>query len=131
MITFIAEAVVDDSRPLVEGTRELIKGLVSWCGGLSEQVKPRAYAVLLPTLCLMLDPHGSSLNTIATNTMLGLAQSSPLAFKDATMSMPEEERGRLEKAIREAVGGQGKAKAAIGPGMQSAEKRGIELKSFG
>lgn len=135
MIIFLAEAIVQESTTpiLVESTRELIKGLVIWCSGLTDNIKPRAYAVLLPTLCLLLDPPGSLLHGIATSTMLNLAQGSPLAFRDATMSMPEAERGRLEKAVREAVGGQGQGKvgSGAGQGMQSAERVGIELRSFG
>ena len=131
MITFVAEAVITESRVFVDGTRELIKGLVTWCVGLAEPMKPRAYAVLLPTLCLLLDPPGTPLHAIATTTMLNLAQGSPGAFREATMSMPEGERGTLEKAVREAVGGQGQGKGGIGQELAVAEKRGIELKSFG
>ena len=133
MITFLADAVVNDTAAPVEGTRELVKGLVTWCSGLTGPIKPRAYAVLLPTLCLLLDPPESPLHAIATATMLSLAQGSPGAFKAATMSMPDGERGRLEKAVRVAVGGQGHGKGGHeqGQGVQGAEKRGIELKSFG
>jgi len=131
MITFLADAVVDESAAPIEGTRELVKGLVTWCSGLTGPMKARGYSVLLPTLSLLLDPPRSPLHAIATNTMLSLAQTSPAAFRDATMSIPEGDRVRLEKAVREAVGSQGQGKGGGVAAMQGAEKRGIELKSFG
>ena len=63
--------------------------------------------------------------------MLGLAQESPLAFKDATLSMPALERAKLEKAIRESVIGQGQGKGNAGGAAHNTAPRGIELKSFG
>ncbi|WWD21891.1 hypothetical protein CI109_106379 [Kwoniella shandongensis] len=145
MITFISDSVVSSatnpgSAP-PEGVREIVKSLVGWVSGLSEEndAKSRGYGVLLPTLCLMLDPPGSSgghqgqgqLHVIATGVLLGLAQGSPKAFKDATMGMGEGERGELEKAIREAVGARGQGGAGGAGGAGGVEKKGIELKSFG
>lgn len=135
MINLLAESVIaastTESKP-DDSVREIVKALVMWSGAVPESIKPRAYAVLLPTLCLLLDPPNdegrSTLHAIATTTMLGLAQSSPAAFKDATQALPEGERGRLEKAIRDAVGQAREGK--VGPGV-GADRRGIELRSFG
>ncbi|WVQ83814.1 hypothetical protein IAT38_005958 [Cryptococcus sp. DSM 104549] len=145
LITFISESIVShatangDSAPPSDGLREVIKALVAWGTALPEAQKPRGYGVLLPTLCLMLDPPGSAAgstasqpHSIATGVLLALAQSGPKAFKDATMGMGEGERGELEKAVREAVGGVGGAGAAgVGAGAGVGERKKVELKSFG
>lgn len=144
LISFIADSVVASasaagpvSPSITDGVRESIKGLVQWSQGLPEPVRPRAYAVLLPTLCLLLDPEteasggtgapSSAMHAIATNTMLRLAQESPGAFRDATARMEQGERGRLERAVRDAVGGQDRGKGQ--PAKE--ERKGIELRSFG
>ena len=142
LITFISEAVLASasSEPsatdmaTLEGVKEAIKALINWTAGLTDDIKPRGYAVLLPTLCLLLDPSTSSasatpspLHALATSTLLNLAQSAPAAFKDATMSMDVDERKKLEKAVRDRVE-IGQARGAQNVGM---EKKGIELKSFG
>jgi hypothetical protein len=132
MIGYLADSVVADTPP-VEGVREVVKSLSTWCNGLKEDVRSRGYAVLLPTLCLLLDPEtggGSStgLHNVATGMMLALAQSSAGAFKEATMKMDSEERGRLEKAVREAVGGQARQSRQIN---EDDRRGGIELRSFG
>jgi hypothetical protein len=143
LITFLSESVVasatsstgEVSQP--DGVSEVIKALSTWCGALSDELKPRGYAVLLPTLSLLLDPGQtqgqapSGLHVIATGSLLGLAQGSPKAFRDATMGMGEGERAGMERAIREAVGG-----GAGGAGQKAqqgglGEKKVIELKSFG
>lgn len=141
LIGFVADAVVSLAETsegptaiaTLEGLREVIRGLVAWCNGLPEDVKPRGYGILVPTLCLLLDPGADSsdpspAHQLATNTLLQLAASSPKAFKDATQAMPEGERSGLERAVREAVG----ARAAAKPQQQTREERkGIALKSFG
>lgn len=128
MITFVAEAVVSESVSSVDGVREVVKSLIQWTAGINDDIKPRAFAALLPTLCLLLDTPDSQitspLHAIATTSLLGLAQSGPTAFKEATQAMNEGERGRLEKAVRDAVGQKTQAPPA------AMEKRGIELKSF-
>ena len=137
LINYVADTVVmsDEDVP-IEGLKQVVKGLVTWTSGLPESIRGRGYAVLLPTLCLLLDPDSTSASTsgnaptalhlIATTTMLGLAQSSPIAFKDVTQVMPEEERVRLEKAVREAVGTVQAGTAQVGM-----DKKVIELRSFG
>ena len=134
LVTFISESIVTSatstSAQLNEGVKEVVKALVSWTAGLPDSVKPRGYAVLLPTLCLLLDPTGTDpptgLHVIAATTLLGLAQTSPISFRDVTQAMEVDERGRLEKAVRDRVGGaQGKM------GQMPLEKKGIELRSFG
>lgn len=142
LITYLAESVVSAATSDIsglasaaEGVKEVVKALVTWTSGLSEDLRPRGYAVLLPSLSLLLDhtqaQQPSQLHLIATTTLLGLAQTNPKAFKDATVSMDEAERGRLEKAIRDAVGGQQKAAASGAAGGLAGEKKGIELRSFG
>lgn len=137
LITHIAESIIVSTTSPASGsngTNEIIKGLVQWCSGLPDQFKSRGYSVLLPTLCLLLDPpemdtpsSPSTLHNIATTTLLSLAQGGPGAFRDATILMAQEERGRMERAIREAASsGAQKGAAAVG-----GEKRGIELRSFG
>ncbi|OCF33994.1 clathrin-coated vesicle protein [Kwoniella heveanensis BCC8398] len=153
MITYISEVVVahasssNPSSPSItsggEGVREIIKSLVGWVTALpDDQAKSRGYGAILPTLCLMLDPPGSGqsgagpgqLHTIATGVLLGLAQSNPKSFREATQALGEGERGELERAVREAVGGrgqgQGQEHASVGGGG-GGDKKGIELKSFG
>lgn len=137
LIQFIADSVVASSSGEIdqiqsEGIKQVVKGLVAWTSGMPDQAKPRGYGILLPTLSLLLDRETTSptaLHLIATTTMLGLAQSSPAAFKDATQAMPEEERARLEKAVREAVG-QRAERANVTSGM-GLDKKVIELRSFG
>jgi hypothetical protein len=139
LVGYLAEAVVASAtaeseavaRSTAEGVKEVIKALVTWTSGLSEELRPRGYSVLLPSLSLLLDQspgQQSQLHLIATTTLLGLAQNNPKAFRDATMGMEEADRGRLEKGIRDAVGGGAAPKAGGGMG---AEKKGIELRSFG
>ncbi|WWC87367.1 uncharacterized protein L201_002256 [Kwoniella dendrophila CBS 6074] len=144
MINFISETVVSQaissgtSQP--EGIREIIKSLVGWVTSLPDenQSKSRGYSILLPTLCLMLDPPGLSLaekdqlHIISTGVLLGLAQSNPISFKEATQSMKEGERLELEKAIRDTIQNsqsQNGSSHIIGGGG-GVEKKGIELKSF-
>lgn len=138
LISFLAESVATETAgnvaPLtLEGVKQVIKGLVGWTAGLPEASRPRGYAILLPTLALLLDHEAgqsSSLHLIATTTMLGLAQSSPLSFKEATQAMQEEERARLEKAVREAVGQKAQATAAANA-SGGETKKAISLRSFG
>ena len=142
LITFISETVLASASSnssasdvmTLEGVKEAVKALITWTSGLGDDIKSRGYAVLLPTLCLLLDPTTSStastqspLHALATNTLLNLAQSAPRAFKDATMSMDVDERKKLEKAVRNRVE-VGQARGAQGAAL---EKKGIELKSFG
>jgi hypothetical protein len=140
LIGYVADAVVavaedttgTGAAATLAGLSEVIRGLVAWCSGLPEEVKPRGLGILVPTLCLLLDPGAptepSALHQLAINTLLSLAASSPKAFKDATQAMPEGERAQLERSIRDAVG----ARAAKPAAQQSAvERKGIALKSFG
>ena len=87
-------------------------------------------SILLPTLCLLLDPpdtaQPTSLHQLGTSTLLGLAQPEPTAFRDAMATMDEGQREGLEKAVRGAVGSKDVPSAAA-----PAERRGIELRSFG
>nr|ODO00955.1 clathrin-coated vesicle protein [Cryptococcus depauperatus CBS 7855] len=139
MISFISDCIVSHatdptSAPPLENIREIVKSLVSWGTGLPETYKSRGYGVLLPTLCLLLDPPGSKrsgelpsqLHGVAIGVLLGLAQSGPTAFKEATSAMKEGERDELEKAIRDAVG----AKTQATTGTATRERKGIELRSF-
>lgn len=139
LVGYLAESVVvsatsasGSGTSTTEGVKEVIKALVTWTTGLSEDLRPRGYAVLLPSLSLLLDQtpgQSSQLHMIGTTTLLGLAQNNPKAFRDATMGMEEADRGRLEKGIRDAVGGgSGQKGAAAGAGS---DKKGIELRSFG
>jgi hypothetical protein len=151
MVTFLSDSVVNvaasleesggdpsaDTLRVMHGTseavREAIKALVGWCQAVEDACKPRVYAVLLPTMGLLLDKDDSSgqatrtpLHAVGAAALLGLAQASPAAFKDAMAAMEAGERGRLEKGLRSAVGGgQGQGMAREG------EKKGIELRSFG
>ena len=109
----------------------MVKALVSYAtsSSLPAEAKPRAMSILLPTLCLLLDPpdtpEPTQLHQLATSTLLGLAQREPTAFRDAMSTMAEGEREGLEKAVRSAVGSQN-VDTAIPAG-----RRGIELRSFG
>jgi hypothetical protein len=147
LITFISETVVhastsssgnSDTNLQLEELRETIKALVNYSSSLPDEHKPKGYAILLPTLCLLLDPPDeetqSALHLLGTTTLLGLAQREPKAFKDATQAMGEGERSGLEIAVREAVGrraGVASGGAVAGAGGIGAEKKGIELRSFG
>ncbi|KAL7423379.1 hypothetical protein Q5752_002682 [Cryptotrichosporon argae] len=138
LITFLADAAVastDAALPAatLDAAREIVRALVSWVAALPEPAKPRGYAVLLPTLCVLLDPGAagaaapSPLHALATSTALALAQGAPKAFKDATAGMAEGERAQLERAIRDAVGAHAHAHGRSEAGV---EKKGIELRSF-
>lgn len=151
LITSLSEIVIQSSTvssPLpaiqLEELRETIKALVTYATSLPEEYRSKGYAILLPTLCLLLDPPNpdaqsldqTQLHILGTTTMLGLAQREPKAFKDATQAMGEGERSGLERAVREAVGrragagGVGSGGGAAG-GSGAGEKKGIELRSFG
>ncbi|KAK4685134.1 HEAT repeat-containing protein 5, partial [Tremellales sp. Uapishka_1] len=126
LIGYIAEAVLqDDSPTLVDGVKEVTRGLVAWVNGLPEETRPRGYTILLPTLLLLLQSPG--LNHVGTASLLALAQASPKSFKDATLVMDATERAKLETGIREAVGNQG----GMAGDKKSTSSGGIELKSFG
>ncbi|WVR04261.1 hypothetical protein IAU60_001261 [Kwoniella sp. DSM 27419] len=140
MISHISEAVVSQASSesvaavTPEGVREIVRALVGWVTALPEEAKSRGYGVILPTLCLMLDQAGSAgqspsaLHGIATGVLLGLAQGSPKAFKEATGALGDGERGELERAVRDAVGSRGAGGASA---SARDEKKGIELRSFG
>ncbi|WWD08143.1 hypothetical protein V865_006254 [Kwoniella europaea PYCC6329] len=146
MINYLSEVVVSHAtsptlgdNTSLEGLKEIIKSLVNYITALPEETKSRGYGILLPTLCLLLDPPGSSspsgqsqLHTISTGVLLGLAQSNPISFKEATQAMGEGERSELELAIRNAVGSRNQGGSNTGmTGGGGGEKKGIELKSFG
>lgn len=107
---------------------------------LIQSLEPRGYAVLLPTLLLLLDPnptttHPTQLHMVASQTLLSLAQSSPKGFRESMQALEEGERGRLERAVRDVVAGNSN-QAGGGSGGASGqtavgERKGIELRSFG
>ncbi|EIW68556.1 hypothetical protein TREMEDRAFT_74089 [Tremella mesenterica DSM 1558] len=135
IITFLADSTVSPSPP-IEAIKETIKSLVSWCLSIPDTHRARAFGILLPTLSLLLDPESTSasvttaLHSISTSALLGLAQNSPKDFREATLIMSPEERTRLERSIRDAVGDRGGGGGAGGVGVGGMEKKGIELKSF-
>ena len=112
--------------------REIVKALVSYAtsSSLPTESKPRAMSILLPTLCLLLDPpdmpQSTPLHQLATSTLVGLAQREPTAFRDAMSTMDEGQREGLEKAVRGAVGNKDLPTTSL-----PAERKGIELRSFG
>lgn len=66
----------------------------------------RAYAVLLPTLILLLNPKASSPSPIherIVGHLLGLAPQCPAAFRDATATLSSEARTILETSIRQSI----------------------------
>jgi hypothetical protein len=142
LVGYLADSVVSFATtqpeatgrsPAADGVKEVVKALVGWTSGLSDDLRPRGYAVLLPSLSLLLDRASGQptpLHNIATTTLLGLAQSNPKAFRDATMGMEEVDRGRLEKGIRDAVGGGTGNQKGVSSGS-GLDKKGIELRSFG
>ncbi|WWC67479.1 uncharacterized protein I206_101387 [Kwoniella pini CBS 10737] len=146
MINYISEIIVsqatssEDSQMNIEGLKEIIKALVGWVNGLPEKDASKGYSVLLPTLCLLLDPPGGGvggkqgqLHIISIGVLIGLAQSNSIAFKDATQSMGEGERIELERSIRDAVGSRNSTNGGgTGQGAGGGDRKGgIELKSFG
>ena len=138
LVAYLADAVGQTAAGeeiSVEGVKQVVKALVTWTSGLPDDAKSRGHAVLLPTLTVLLDPESSEedstaapspLHVIATTTMIGLAQGSPAAFKEATQAMNEKDRVRLEQAVRHAVAGKQEKQPVV-----SVEKKGIELRSFG
>lgn len=130
--TLVVESATNSLPPTsLDELKETVKALVTYAtsSSLPTESKPRAMSILLPTLCLLLDPpdtpQSTPLHQLATSTLLGLAQREPTAFRDAMSTMAEGEREGLEKAVRGAVGN--KAVDSAVP----AERRGIELRSFG
>jgi hypothetical protein len=81
--------------------------------------------ILLPTLTLLLDPENPSpIHSLGINHLLNLATQSPISFKDATTSLNDAAKEKLETAIRQAVASrQNASKTAVRPQ--------ISLKSFG
>jgi hypothetical protein len=86
------------------------------------------YAVLLPTLILLLDPELKSnpVHDMAVARLLDLAMQSPVAFKEATGALDDVLRTRLETAVRQAVA----AKHSSNKPTVHAKPQ-ISLKSFG
>jgi hypothetical protein len=136
LISHVSTLVVESattslSAMSLDEMKEIVKALVTYATSpsLPAESKPRAMSMLLPTLCLLLDPpdspQPSPLHQLATSTLLGLAQREPTAFRDAMATMAEGEREGLEKAVRGAVGNKD-----IGNSLP-AERKGIELRSFG
>jgi hypothetical protein len=136
LISHISTLVVESATTSLSATsldelKEIVKALVTYAtsASLPAESKPRAMSILLPTLCLLLDPpdnaQPTALHQLATSTLLGLAHREPTAFRDAMATMAEGEREGLEKAVRGAVGSKS-VDTAI-----PAERRGIELRSFG
>ena len=75
----------------------------------------------------MLDPNCSPpsiLHTQGITHLLSYATSAPVAFKEATGTLPSTTRDKLEMSIRQAVGGMGGAK------QTQAAKPQISLRSF-
>lgn len=85
------------------------------------------YAVLLPTLILLLDPDLKSnlAHDLATSQLLDLAVKDPAAFKDATAALDDPIRLRLESAVRQAV-----TSRQSGQKAAASAKPQISLKSF-
>lgn len=83
--------------------------------------------VLLPTAMLVLDPNcapPSTLHTQGITHLLSYATSAPIAFKEATGTLPNAMRDILELSIRQAVEGMGGGKQT-----QTAKPQ-ISLRSF-
>lgn len=82
------------------------------------------YMILLPTLTLLLDPENpSAIHQLGINHLLNLATQSPISFKDATASLNDSAKEKLETSIRQAVAArQNASKTTVRPQ--------ISLKSF-
>lgn len=81
--------------------------------------------ILLPTLTLLLDPENPSpIHSLGINYLLNLAAQSPISFKDATTSLNDAAKEKLETAVRQAVASRQNA-------SKTAVKPQISLKSFG
>lgn len=89
-------------------------------------IETQVYMVLLPTLALLLDPENpTAVHTLAINHLLNLATQSPNSFKEATGSLTDTAKEKLETSIRQAVASrQNNSKTTT-------VKPQISLKSFG
>lgn len=81
--------------------------------------------ILLPTLTLLLDPEDPTpVHSLGINHLLNLATQSSTSFKDATSSLTDSAKEKLETSIRQAVAAkQNASKTTVRPQ--------ISLKSFG
>lgn len=90
------------------------------------RIETQVYMVLLPTMGLLLDPENPTpVHTLAINHLLKLATQSPNSFKEATSSLTDAAKEKLETSIRQAVASrQNNSKTTTA-------KPQISLKSFG
>lgn len=107
---------------------EIIKAFGTLFTTIPEDLRVRAFGILLPTLTLLLDPSQATpppLHTQALNQLLIFASSSPVAFKEATGKLDQATRERLESSVRTAL-----SNKLSGTAAQQAAKPQISLRSF-
>ncbi|KAH9047353.1 hypothetical protein EDB84DRAFT_482223 [Lactarius hengduanensis] len=119
------EAALQSHLPAVG---EIIKAFGTLFTTIPEDLRVRAFGVLLPTLTLLLEPSQSApppLHAQALNQLLIFASSSPVSFKEATGKLDQATRERLESSVRNAL-----SNKLTGTAAQQAAKPQISLRSF-
>lgn len=107
---------------------EIIKAFGTLFTTIPEDLRVRAFGILLPTLTLLLDPSQPAppaLHTQALNQLLIFASSSPVSFKEATGKLDQATRECLESSVRHAL-----SNKLTGTAAQQAAKPQISLRSF-
>jgi len=132
LIEFVAQSAgmveggtLPDTR--LAALNEVWKAFSLFFASVPEDLRVRLLCVLLPTATLVLDPNcspPSTLHTQGITHLLSYATSAPVAFKEATGTLPNTMKDILEMSIRQAVGGMGGAK------QTQATKPQISLRSF-
>ncbi|KAH9052913.1 clathrin-coated vesicle protein [Lactarius deliciosus] len=118
------EAALQSHLPAVG---EIIKAFGTLFTTIPEDLRVRAFGVLLPTLTLLLEPSQSTpppLHAQALNQLLIFASSSPVSFKEATGKLDQATRERLESSVRNAL-----SNKLTGTTAQAAKPQ-ISLRSF-
>lgn len=93
---------------------------------IPNNVGPRMFGVLLPTITLLLDPSKSNpspFHSLAVTQLLSFATMAPTDFKEATGKMDAAAREVLESSMRQALGTRANAN-------QQTSKPQISLRSF-
>jgi len=132
LIEFVAQSpgmveggTLPDTR--LAALNEVWKAFSLFFASVPEDSRVRLLCVLLPTATLVLDPNSSPQSTLhaqGITHLLSYATSAPVAFKEATGTLPSTTRDILEMSIRQAVEGMGGAK------QTQAAKPQISLRSF-
>ena len=128
--TTLAARPIAALRGALEDVIKTFAGLISVLPTQGE-FRPRALAILLPTLLLLLSPsHATELHTFTVRQLITLAAQNAAAFKEATAALDGERKAVLENAIRAQLGQSAQVQEKT-LGEAKPPPTSIALKSFG